>query len=173
MKIQRCWGGVIGKFFHKLNISHFLLVLISLSSSVLSFCGASSIEQAHPLVRPAHSIPTLLSPILAGASHCCATKSYLGWRIPSPAPPYLILASASSPRRHSISASASPPRRNFYLCWRIIATPRFLSRTAHYRCAAVLSWPAHHCRATISISAGASSPHRHILSRPAHHCLAQ
>jgi hypothetical protein len=70
----------------KLNISHFLLELISLSSSVLSFCGAPSIEQAHPLVLPAHPITAPPSPISAGASHCHATKSYLGWRIPLPHP---------------------------------------------------------------------------------------
>ncbi len=122
-----------------------------------------------------HSIAAPPSPILAGASHRHTTKSYLGPRIPSPALPYLILAGASLPRHHSvlvsaylprhhsISAGASPPCCDFYpgqriivmppfyLVWRIIAVPRFLS------------WLAYHCRATISILAGASLPCRHSV----------
>jgi hypothetical protein len=74
------------EFINKLNILHFLLKLISLLSSVLSFCGAPSIEQDYPLVLSEHPIATPPSPISAGASHCHATKSYLGQRIPSPHP---------------------------------------------------------------------------------------
>ncbi len=165
-------------------------------SSVPSFCGAPSIKRAHPLVRPAHTIAAPPSPISASASHRRATKSYLGWRIPSPAPPYLILAGASLPRchsvlvsasllRHSILAAASLPRRvfypsrriivapPFYLGWHIIATPLFPSWLAHHCHAAILSWPAHHCHATIFILTGAALPRRHILSRLANHCLVQ
>jgi hypothetical protein len=68
------------------NISHFLLKFISCLSSVLSFCGAPLIKQAHPLVLPAHPIAAPPSPILAGTSHCHATKSYLGRRISMPRP---------------------------------------------------------------------------------------
>ncbi len=123
-----------------------------------------------PLLGPC--IPLLCRHLyfLAGASHHHATKSYLSWCIPSPAP-HLILAGTSSSRHHSFLASASLPHHNFYLGWRIIAAPQFLSWPAHHCHAVFLSRPAHHCHTAISFLADASSPCRHILSRPAHHRL--
>jgi hypothetical protein len=133
------------------------------------------IEQAHLLIRPVHSIAELPSPILAGASHCRATKSYLGRRIPSPAPPYLILAGASLPRhhsilvsasllrRHSISSGASLPHCNFYPGQRIIVAPPFYLGRRIITVPRFLSWLAHHCRTAISISAGASLPCHHSV----------
>jgi hypothetical protein len=109
-----------------------------------------------------HSIAAPPSPILANASHCRATKSYLSQRIPSPAPPYLILASASLPhhhsvlvstslpRHHSISAGASPPCRNFCLGQRIIAMPPFCLGQRIIAAPQFLSWQVHNCRTAIS-----------------------
>ncbi len=160
------------------------------------FCRRIPLPPRHLLSRPAHPIAAPPNIILAGAFHHlhrpilslpvhhCRTAilswsahlcraAILSWLVHHRRAAISIPAGASSLRHHSILASASLLRRDFYLGWRIIAVPQFLSRPAHHCCATILSWPVHHCRATISILAGASLLRRHILSQPAHHCLVQ